>query len=179
MESSVKNVVHSFIFFFFLFFKQTNHIPQTCILVPFYYLWTVFFWRDSVKLWVSCQNVPEPWACMWPTIEGRCGIKIWSAGHFLRPGFEAGKANEYYGCNITLIPDIAAFVFCNVELGRDFVCLEHVNLLFSHLRSCLKGGHLVPAVDGKAAAGRWGWMAALWQVENIMEGILYCARYCL
>lgn len=55
-----------------------------------------------------------------------------------------------------LILDIAGFVFCNVELGKDFVCLEHMNLLSSGLRSYLKGGRLIPTVHGKAAAGRCG-----------------------
>lgn len=98
------------------------------------------------------------WSSMWPASVDEWGIKILlcQLGSLWGLGFKLIELRPRLCCgsNPAMILDTAGFVLCNQELGKDFVCLEQLNLISPGLRSYLKGGQWLLAADGKAAAGR-------------------------
>lgn len=98
------------------------------------------------------------WSSVWPASVRGWGIKILlcQLGSLWDLSFELTKLRPRLCCgsNPAMILDIAGFVLHNREFGKDFVCLEQLNLLSPGLRSYLKGEQWLPAADGKAAAER-------------------------
>lgn len=86
----------------------------------------------------------------------------------------------FYGGNPALTLGIAGLALCNVELGKDCVCLEQLNLVSLVIRSYLsKGRTMCSSSRWDSSAGRCGgeWQPSsrwklLWQEFRTVQAIV-------